>query len=380
MRIILLGNYPLDQQESMERFAQLLNTGFREAGVDSEIWRPRVWLGSFVQSTHSGVGKWIGYVDKWLLFPLTLRWRLYAKGVGRSGVHFHVCDHSSAPYLQQLPANQTSITCHDVIAIRGWLGYADAHAPASGAGKFYQRWIFHHLKRAKRLAAVSQLTLNQLRELVPDEVDQPNWRVIHNAFNAEFKPVGERERNELLSRAGLEPGKPFLLHVGSKHPRKNRKLLLDMADCLTGQWSGYICYAGQPVDDDLVAHAQSLGLQNRVISVVKPDHATLQALYSACEAFVFPSFSEGFGWPVIEAQACGAPVIASAIEPLPEISGGTALHANPTDPQAFADAFRSLTHESVRADLIRRGFENCNRFRPDQMISAYLRLCGVEPA
>ncbi|WP_245327867.1 glycosyltransferase [Hymenobacter fodinae] len=354
----------------------MLHAGYQQAGINSEIWRPTVLFGRRHQAATTGIGKWLAYVDKWLVFPMVLRWRLLDQAFASPNVRFHVCDHSNAPYLQHLPEERAGITCHDVLAIRGAFGYADAYCPASGLGKVLQKWILHHLSRAKLLATVSQLTLQQLRELAPDHATQ-DWRVIHNAFNARFAPLPAAQQAELLSQVGLAPDANFLLHVGSGLARKNRALLLHMAAALGSRWQGLICFAGEPLEEALLVLANSLGLQGRVVSVVKPEHATLVALYSACEAFIFPSFSEGFGWPVIEAQACGAPVIASDIEPMPEVSGGAALHADPAQPQAFAEALLTLQDADTRAALVARGFENARRFEPEHMTSHYLDLFGV---
>lgn len=378
MRVILVGNYSPDRQESMERFALMLEAGFKQADVQAVIWRPIVFFGGRTKSANTGLGKWLGYLDKWILFPLVLRWRLRSASLRSSSTRFHICDHSNAPYLPHLPATQTAITCHDVLAIRGARGYADAYCPASGFGKILQQWILTHLSRARLLAADTQATLDQLEELALINVGKPkDWRVVHVGFNNEFGPTETKIQGTLLSKVGISAQESFLLCVGSNLARKNRKLLLDMVALLGSRWSGRICYAGQAVDELLMAYADSLGLKDRIISIIKPDHATLLALYSACEALVFPSFSEGFGWPVIEAQACGAPVIASTLAPMPEVSGGAALHADPHQPQAFADAFWKLQDKDVRADLIRRGFINCNRFTPSRMIEAYLDLYGV---
>ena len=224
MRFILIGNYPPDGQESMERFAQLLHTGLREAGVAAEIWRPVPVVGGHVGSTVAGLGKWLGYVDKWLLFPVVLRWRVWRRGLHGAEVRFHVCDHSNAPYLGSLPPSQAGITCHDVLAIRGSRGHADAYAPASRFGKVLQQWIFGHLRRAERLATVSELTMRQLLALAgPAPVARPaSWCVIPNAFNAYFRPLAVAERAAVLHRAGLALPPSFLLHVGSGAVRKNR--------------------------------------------------------------------------------------------------------------------------------------------------------------
>ncbi len=376
MPIILIGNYLPDRQESMQRFASMLDEGFRQAGLQTEIWLPIVFFGALAKQTDAGIGKWLGYLDKWLLFPLVLRLRLRGKKFNK--YFFHICDHSNSPYLSHLPAAQTGITCHDVLAIRGGLGYADAHVKASRMGQLLQTWILAGLLRARRLAAVSNFTLNQLREIgVPPATTAVDWRVIHNGFNANFWVMPQVQAALKLQAAGVDPSTPFLLHVGSDLPRKNRVLLLDMVAALGDRWVGNICFAGAPLDAGLLARVEALSLQSRVISVVSPGHETLVALYSTCAAFIFPSYAEGFGWPVIEAQACGAPVLASDIAPMPEVSGGAALHASPDNALDFAEAFLRLFNDDARQALIKQGFINCQRFEPTAMIDAYLNLFAL---
>lgn len=373
--LILIGNYPNDQQESMERFAHMLAGGFAGHGIQVSVWRPVPVLGSPFRSTTQGAAKWLAYVDKWLLFPLILRWRvLWQRLPGKRDVNvrYHICDHSNSPYLRHLPRDQTSITCHDVLAIQGAMGDLSAYCPASRTGKILQKWILGNLARAAKLAAVSQTTLDSLRQLAPAPAQQQReWRVIHNAFNSPFHPIASEEAWNRLSGTPLNPQKPFILHVGSGLPRKNRSMLLRMAAGLGDEWSGAICFAGKAPEPELLSLARDLRLQDRLVAVVRPDHAVLEALYNACEAFVFPSYSEGFGWPVIEAQACGAAVIASNREPMPEVSGGAALHADPDDPESFAEAFRQLRDPVFKRDLIHRGWENGQRFLPAAMIREY---------
>lgn len=375
MHIILVGNYLPDGQESMQRFANMLAGGFEELGITTETWRPVQLFGAGSKPTNAGVRKWLGYLDKWIVFPVILRWRQrrYAK---QAGVRFHICDHSNSPYLGHLDNQRTSITCHDVLAIRGALGHSDSYLTPSRLGEKLQQWILHHLSQAKRLACVSQLTLEQLVKLEHGaHTKHPaNWQVIHNAFNADFRPMPLDEREGILRQAKFPLSTPFLLHVGSGQTRKNRLMLLEMVHALGNRWAGTICLAGEAPDEALLARASALGLRDRLVVMLKPNHQTLVALYSHCEAFVFPSYSEGFGWPVIEAQACGVPVIASSIAPMPEVSGGAAIHASPDDVQAFAEAVLTLQQPAVRAALIAQGFENCHRFTLRHMTQAYLRL------
>lgn len=284
---------------------------------------------------------------------------------------FHICDHSNAPYLAVLPKNRSGITCHDVLAIRGAMGFEDAYCPASKTGIILQKWILKNLKNANRLTAVSQFTLDQLQELAGVN---SNWKVIHNAFNANFYPMPVDEQVQHLNKLGIKTNQKFLLHIGSSLPRKNRKMLVRMLNEVRDKWDGAICFAGQPVSDKLRKTIEKYGLGNRIISIVKPSHLELVALYSACSAFVFPSYSEGFGWPVIEAQACGAPVLASNITPMLEVCGEGAQLINPDDEKGFANAFMNLQSSEVRSEWIQKGFENCKRFEKTQLMQKFVDL------
>ncbi len=147
MQIILIGNYRPDNQESMERFAQMLSVGFEKAGLETKIWRPPVVFGT-IAKPNRGLGKWIGYIDKWILFPIILFWRFEKVNSAMHRLDFIVCDHSNAPYMKVLTNERTVITCHDALAIRGAFGHADAYCPASPAGVILQKWILRRLQMA----------------------------------------------------------------------------------------------------------------------------------------------------------------------------------------------------------------------------------------
>ena len=378
MKFILIGNYPPDKQESMLRFTQMLHHGFLEAGLESEIWQPGIFFGRWAKSPNAGLGKWLGYLDKWLIFKMVLFIRVRRKAYRGGNIRFHVCDHSNAPYLANLPVCKTSITCHDVLAIRGALGYADAFCPASRTGRLLQKWILSHLLKARLLAADTKQTLLQLEELQKADKFQNKWRVIHIAFNAEFKRLDKTSAMKLLDSTPVPPGCRYLLQVGSGITRKNRKLIIDMVAILGKQFEGFICFAGEAADQELLKYAGLKKLEDRIISISKPDHQTLLALYSNCDTLIFPSFSEGFGWPVIEGQACGAPVIASSFEPMPEVSGGAAIHADPCKAEEFAAAWLALKNIAFKNELIQKGFANARRFQSREMIDRYLELHDIE--
>lgn len=355
----------------MRRYSEGLSRDLTEHGVNNTIWLPPVIFGKFATNVHEGIGKYLTYFDKYLIAPVLLL-LLRLRNVG-SSVNYHICDHSNAPYRLYLPRRRTGITCHDVLAIRGALGYEDAYCPSSGMGVLLQKWIFSNLSKISRVACVSQFTLNQLLELAKP---QPGyiWSVVFNTFNADFYPMKREDALAVLEGYNLSFfDTPFILHIGSKLARKNRSMLVKMV-AEARKFKGNLVFAGQPIDSGLSAVVQEQGLEERVFEVIKPKHEALVALYSLCNAFVFPSFSEGFGWPIIEAQACGAPVITSALNPMQEVGGQAALYANPHDSTEFASALDLVQNQEVRERQIQAGYLNIKRFEKEEIINRFLDL------
>ena len=97
-------------------------------------------------------------------------------------------------------------------------------------------------------------------------------------------------------------------------------------------------------------------------------------LYCSAHALIFPSLSEGFGWPIIEAQACGCPVIASNTTSIPEVVGIGGLLAHPNDVKDFANHVKTLEVNDIRCCLIDYGFANVNRFSVSSVTTSYINF------
>ena len=373
IRIILIGNYLKDRQQSMIRFADMLSNGFTTREIEVITWRAPVLFGSFFSQTQSGAGKWLGYIDKWIIFPVILRLRLLRPFNRDARNRFHICDHSNSPYLSYLPNSTTIVTCHDVLAIKSALGYQGTYCETSRFGGILQRWILKNLSAAKNIACVSDFTCHEFKQVAYANPER-NLVIIPNAFNDTFYSVEPDKARIILDNLSVKICSPFILHVGGGHHRKNRNLLIKMVADLKEEWNGMICFAGEKLDDQLIALIRENGLSDRVISLVNIEHQTLLALYSSCHAFIFPSFSEGFGWPLIEAQACGAPVITSNKQPMIEVTGGDALFADPENANEFKNKFMNLSDPILRKNLINKGFLNARRFELTPMLDSYIRL------
>ncbi|WP_017323924.1 glycosyltransferase family 1 protein [Synechococcus sp. PCC 7336] len=368
MNVLLVANYPPDRQESMRRFARMMQEGLVRLGHEVRPIYPEPRFAA-KDAAPTGWNKWLGYIDKFAIFPQQLRGQLDWADV------VHICDHSNAAYVGVLQNIPHVITCHDLLAIRGAWGDAEAACSASFAGKLLQRWILSGLRRSRAIACVSEYTANDARTWVGQHNPRGQIRTILNALNHNYRQLPpEQVEGRLSTLEQLDRSQPFLLHVGSNLPRKNRDGLLKSFADICDRWSGNLVFAGAPLNESLSEMVQHLQLSDRVVQVPKPSNDCLEALYNRAFALLFPSKSEGFGWPAIEAQACGCPVICSDRTALPEVVGEAGMVCPIDDRAAFGEAVLQLCEPQVRSEYVRRGLENVKRFEPDRMVAEYVAL------
>ena len=359
----------------MLRFARMMETGLHARGQIVELHAPGVFFGRG-RDVSRGLGKWLAYMDKYLVFPWTLRRRMRELGPEWT---VQICDHSNAMYTPAAASagHPVLVTCHDMGAVRGALG-EPTDCPASTMGKRLQRWIVRSLGKADLLACVSTATRKDVERLVrrPDGTP-PVTHLVLNGLNAPFRRLAPAETDARLAGVhGLDAGQPFVLNVGSSLRRKNRDAVLRIFARVAEHWpQGRLVFAGEPLPVELVQLAEQLGVAERVVQVVGPSGAVLEALYNRAFALLFPSRFEGFGWPVIEAQACGCPVLCSDAGSLGEVAGDGAFVRAAGDEEAFAQEWlRLAADETARAAWIEAGLRNVARFGTDAMIEHYLRL------
>lgn len=364
--VLLIGNYAPDRLQSMERFAVMMLDGLAAAGVPAELIQPEPCFGRF-RFAGGFVAKWLAYLDKFILFPLQLRHRLKA-----APAVVHICDHSNAMYARQIRDVPVVVTCHDLLAVRGALG-EQTDCPASVTGKLLQRWIVSGLEKAAVVCCVSRATLEDAQRLVARRDGKPRLEVIPQGLNYPYRvlPPGEA-RARLAKHGALASGAPFVLHVGSNLRRKNREGVLRIFARCQKQWNGLLVLAGQPLSDTLRSLGRELSVLDRLIEVPDATTEVLEALYNRATALLFPSRFEGFGWPIIEAQACGCPVICGDGAPLPEVAGDAGLIHPVEDEEAFAAEIIRLADPEERARWSAKSLRNAQRFSTERMIAEYI--------
>ncbi|MEW6321774.1 MAG: glycosyltransferase family 1 protein [Acidobacteriota bacterium] len=240
------------------------------------------------------------------------------------------------------------------------------------------------IRRAGAIVTVSHSTRRDLLRLHP-EVDPGRVVVVHEAAGPGFSPIDDAARlADVRARYGL-PAR-FLLYVGTIEPRKNLpRLVSAFAEARAAGLRHHLVCAGPYgwSSRSLAGHIRRLGVEAAVHFTGYLRAADLPALYNLSEFFVFPSLYEGFGLPVVEAMACGVPVITSNTSSLAEIAGDAALTVDPTMVEALGSALHRLGSDAaLRADLSARGLARARAFSWAQaaraMLGAYRRAAGVE--
>ena len=373
--ILLIGNYPLDRQQSMQRFAMMMLTGLNAAGISAELIQPLPFFGRF-RFAGNFVAKWLAYIDKFVLFRRTL-----ANKLRERPTLVHICDHSNAMYARAIRGVPVVVTCHDLLAVRGALGEPTG-CPASATGKLLQRWIVRGLERVTAIACVSQATLADARRLITRYRGKPALDVVTLGLSYPYRMLPPEEaRTRLAKFSPLGADARFVLHVGSNLRYKNREGVLRIFARNREQWDGLLVFAGEPLSAPLHSLGRQLEIADRIVELPGVTDELLEALYNCATALLYPSTNEGFGWPIAEAHACGCPVLCADRAPMTEVAGPAGLIHSLDDEAGFAADILRLTNPAERERWSAKSLENAKRFSTARMISEYGELYqSVAPA
>jgi glycosyltransferase involved in cell wall biosynthesis len=255
---------------------------------------------------------------------------------------YHVVDHTYAHLVHDLPRRRTVVTCHDVDAFRSILQPEDEWR--SPTFRWMSRRILSGLRAAAHVPCDSEATRASLIELagfpeaqlsvIPNGADATGWDAADG--HADFEAA-----QMLGPKRGLE-----LLHVGSTIPRKRIDVLLDVfAAVRRVRPDARLVRVGGPFTAEQRVRVRDLDLTDAIVVLPFLDRATLAAVYRRAVVALLPSEREGFGLPLIEALACGTPVVASDIAVLREVGGDAAEYCPVADVEAWRRAIVSLIAE-----------------------------------
>ncbi|WP_245844426.1 glycosyltransferase family 4 protein [Nibricoccus aquaticus] len=380
-KIVLVGNFLPDRQESMVRFERALADGFTARGFALEAIRPEprfVKLGP--KYRYGGLPKYLGYLDKFALFPRRLR---HLARHAAPGTVFHITDHGNAVYAPHLRSVPLLVSVHDLLQIRSARGEFPQNRIGRSGAK-YQEWILRNLARLRAAACISQKTRSDLQQLTG--LADASVAVVPMSLNYPYRPLPSTEAAPLLARAlarhhlrwpAAESATPppFLFCIGGAQWYKNRTGLIQIFAALRrlpGNHPRTLVYVGPAFDSEQQAIIDQHCLRESIIRLPGVDNEELRATYSLATGLLFPSWEEGFGWPIAEAQACGCPVFTTHRAPMTEVGGSGATYFDPTDPAAAAAIIAASLNDP--APLRAAGLLHARRWDLQAMLDAYLHL------
>jgi glycosyltransferase involved in cell wall biosynthesis len=250
-------------------------------------------------------------------------------------------------------STHTLLTVHDLSFLR----YPDAFVPS--LRRYLERTVPRSVARADRVLADSEATRADLIAYygaLSEKVE-----VLHSGVDPRFRPEQEPDEREQLRARYSVGDRPYVLSVGTLQPRKNYVRLIQAFATLPP--ANLLCIAGGRgwLCEDIFAEAERHGDRVRILGFV--DDADLPALYRNAALFALPSLYEGFGLPMLEAMACGTPVVCSNVSSLPEVAGDAALTVDPFDIDGLAEAMaRTLEDADLQQRMIAKGLAQAARF------------------
>lgn len=280
--------------------------------------------------------------------------------------------HGTDARVPRWPGVARVATLHDVFSL-----LSDEYASETFRKRKIERYR-ELVERCDRILAVSAATKRDFLE----RFDYPAERVdvVHEGVDGRFRPVEEGARLPVLRRHGLT--RPFLLYVGELTRRKNLPRLVAAFAASDAAQDLELALAGQAAfgHEEVPRAVEASGVAERVRFLGYVPDADLPALYSGAEAFLFPTSYEGFGLPVLEAMACGTPVVGADRGAVPEIAGGHAELVDPDSVDSIAagiDRVRGRSaqaREAARAHARSFTWEAC----AEGTRRVYLRALGAE--
>lgn len=281
--------------------------------------------------------------------------------------------HGPCYFIPRCLRCKSIVTIHDIMTLRS----PEFLKPETV--NYYNKKIQASARRADAIIAVSNFTKEEIVDVlnIPDE----RVRVIYNGVSPVFHPVKERIKIEdVKAKYGIKGN--YLLFVGNIEPKKNIVTLIHACIAL---WNSTIYKYPLLIVGSKTCHlwhfeavwkvVQQFHAEKDIIFADVVTNEDLPLLYSGAELFIFPSLFEGFGIPVIEAMACGTPVVASNRTSIPEIAGGAALLVDPLNVNEITEAMhRVLSNSQLREHLVEKGLEWVKNFSWEQTARETLKL------
>jgi glycosyltransferase involved in cell wall biosynthesis len=340
---------------SMDRYATSLAGALRELKdehLDIRDFRP-----SSAHTTRRLVGS-TPLFRYWVRYP---RYLLAARPT--TFAVNHVLDHAYGHLVYALDADRTVVTCHDLFPLLHWRG------GIQGLERRRKRPVSVELsvaglRRARFVVADSEATRRDLINVA--KVNPEAIRVIPPGIGPAFQPLEDdvSAHGADLWRLGPRSTKRILC-IDTGGIRKNRQAMLEVFARVQRHAKGDVrlVRVGPTLEGDDLGHVRRLGIERSVVQLQGVPERHMPLLYNSCDVLLFPSLFEGFGWPPLEAMACGTPVVSSRAAAIEEVVGAVALTADAGDYDGLAElVIRVLEDREDTEDRRLRGLTHAKAF------------------
>lgn len=371
MKIVFFTHPGFLRSNSMPRFTRLLADGMEERGHEIKLWSPKPFF--FSIPAPELLKKWLGYIDQFIVFPAKVKKDLKACS---TDTIFVFIDQALGPWVPLVSKRVHIIHCHDFLAQRSAFGEVPQN-PVSWTGKTYQAMIRRGFRKGKNFISVSKKTREDLHEFLRVKPDFSE--VVLNGLNFPFEALNPGEaRKQLSEKINLELLSSYILHVGGNQWYKNRKGVIELYSAWREKYQVAIplLLVGPEPNKKLIEEHSRNPYNENIHFLTGLDNREVNYAYSGASVFLFPSFAEGFGWPIAEAMASGCPVITTDEAPMNEVAGkaGFYISRRPSkeeDLNQWKDEASEVIHEVItlsseeRKSVIEAGLQNVRRFNSE---------------
>lgn len=366
-RVVLIAK-PGGTHTGVGRYVQMLHHGLREAGIQAERIAPSV--PPLPNAIYAGARKLGPDLRTFFLnYPVAAKYP--------SADVYHLTSQNLASLLLfRRPPGKLIVTVHDIIPYM-LRNNPQFNSYGTAADRIFDRLAMAGLKRADGLIADSHYTRQCLVEqlaIAPERIAVAHLGIEQQRFRPQAVP------HTLHERFGLAQDRRYLIYVGSEDPRKNLPTLIRaLAEVRRELPDVALIKVGRAHFEHERRRLQDLAAERAVDSAIyfldDVQEDDLPLLYNLADLCVMPSHYEGFGFPVLEALACGTPVVCASSSSLPEIGGDAVVLADPHDAAAFARAItRCLTDPELYRSMQTRGLKQAATFTWSQTICQTLNV------
>lgn len=283
-----------------------------------------------------------------------LFWEIKVNKINLDIIHFNLIPISRRIFFPTLRSKKVATVHGDLHWIKA--SFSDYNSPKSRIRRMLEPWTCMFMD------AIIMVSHNLKERLIPHlKIPDVKIKVIHEGVSPIYKPL----KNASYIKKKYNISRPFIFHVSNLSLKKNPiTLFKTFKNLIEKGYNLELVIAGARWKKNYIKRMiENFGIASKVKFLGYVPEKDLVALYNAAEAFFYPSLHETFGFPVLEAMACGTPVVTSRVYSLPEITGDAAILCDPHNIKCFSNAIESLLKdESLKNEMVSKGLRNVKRF------------------